>query len=131
MCSTEYSKVCFQCLVCVFGLAICLEMEGSAHTKVYSQQLSQGLKKVGRELWTSVRNDYIHETKAAINLSVENVRCSFRGNSFVTWVKDGGLGESLIDHYCNGVESVRQGEVSDEIDGHLLEWTRGLGFDRE
>ena len=54
---------------------------------------------------------------------------SCSGDGFLGRAKDYPLHKPMVDHDEQGIKASRQGEVSDEVTGDLLEGSGGLGRD--
>ena len=129
--ATEDPKISFYFLVNAFSFPISLRVIGGGEDKFVTKEFPQFFSKSGGELWSSIRDDLIIETKSFENFGEEQGGDSGGVNGFLGRAENYPLSKPMVDHNQKGIKTIRKGKVSDQIIGDLLEGAGAGGQDGE
>ena len=80
---------------------------------------------------SSIRDDFVIETKSFEDLREEQGGNSSSVDGFLGRAENHPLSKSMVDHDQKSIKTIGKGEVSDQITGDLLEGTGAGGRNRE
>ena len=72
-------------------------------------------------MWTTIRDDFVVESKAKVYFVEKEGGHPFGHDSFLCGVENYPLCKAMVDHDQQGVETRGGGEVGDQVTGDLLE----------
>ena len=121
-------KVCFNLLVDMFCLSIRLRVIGSQEEKAVVEELSKFLGKGGCELWTTIRDDLVIESKMEVDLMEKKGSYPFGSDGLSSVTENYPFCKTMVNHNQQGIKAGRDREVGDEVTGDLLEGTGCAGL---
>ena len=85
-------------MVYTFGFSIGLGVVGSGEGEVIVEEASKLLGEGRGELWSSIRDNFVVETKAKVNFIEEEGDNPFCSDSFLNGVENHPLCKPMVDH---------------------------------
>ena len=126
--ATEDPKISFYFLVNMFSFPVSLWVIGSREGKFVTEELSQLFSESRGELWSSIRDDFIIETKSFEDSGEEQGGDSGGINGFLGRAENHPLSKPMVNHNQKGIKTIRKGEVGDQITGDLLKGAGAGGW---
>src|ERR1700759_38706 len=94
----EYSEISYEFLVYSFCFSIGLRVKRGAHAVINFKELTHFLKHFRCELWSSVRDNDVRESKSSPDLINKNLRCSKSIDFLCTWSINYPLRKAMVYH---------------------------------
>ena len=128
--STKDPQIGFDFLVDLFCFSIRLRVVGSGEGKVIVEEFPEFFGENGGELWTTIRDNLVIESKVEVDLVEKEGGDLFCGDCFLGRAENYPFNKPMIDHDQERVKAKGHRQVSDEVTRDLLEGSRGKGSDR-
>jgi hypothetical protein len=123
--ATENAEIAFHFLIYTFTFSVSLRVEGSRQCRGNGKSRAKGLKDVGNELGSAIRDDFVRKSILRKDMIEEKGAKLFGRTGLVTRNEAYRFGESLIDHGEDSIKSITEREIGDEVHRNVLEWARG------
>ena len=95
---TEDLKICFNFLVNTFHFAIRLCVVGSGEGEVVVEEFAKLLGEGGHELWSTIRDNFIVESKMQVDFVEKETGYPFSSDCFLSRAENYPLHKAMVNH---------------------------------
>ena len=117
---TEDLKVCFNLLIDTFCFSVRLGVIGGEEGEVIVKEFSKLFDKGRGELWTMIRDYFVVESKAKVNLVEKKGGYFFGGNRFLGRAENYPFSKVMVDHNQQKIKARGSREINDKVIRDLL-----------